>query len=94
MADSVALRSRRHRAHVDGDHSLCREGCGVREQARADGSLRRALLAEIPEDDPVSRELAVRLAELADGRGAAAVAACRALGELMAAQRDDPTLTR
>jgi hypothetical protein len=86
VADSVALRSRRHRMHVDGDHSLCRHGplVGVRSEP---GRLVRALLEEFPSSDPVSRELALRLAELAAGSGAAAVAACRALGELVAHQR-------
>jgi hypothetical protein len=30
MADSASLRSRRSRAHAQGDHYLCRAGCGGR----------------------------------------------------------------
>ena len=86
MADSVALRSMRYRRHRDGDHSLCRHGPEVgatSEPAR----LVAAILAEFPEGDDMSR-LALRLAELAGGSGAAAVQAVRALGELVAYQRD------
>lgn len=86
MADSVALRSMRYRKHRDGDHSLCRHGP---ERAGPDpGRLVTAILEEFPEHDPMSRQLALRLAELAGGSGAAAVQAVRALGELVAWQRD------
>jgi hypothetical protein len=87
VADSVALRSMRYRRHRDGDHSLCRHGPEVgatSEPAR----LVAAILAEFPEGDDMSRQLALRLAELAGGSGAAAVQAVRALGELVAYQRD------
>jgi hypothetical protein len=46
------------------------------------------VLEEFPEDDALSRALALRLVELSDGRGPAAVQALRALGELVAAQRE------
>jgi hypothetical protein len=83
VADSVALRSMRYRKHRDGDHSLCRP------DAKAEpGRLVTAILGEFPETDPMSRQLALRLAELASGSGAASVQAVRALGELVAWQRE------
>lgn len=89
MADSVALRSKRSRRHRDGDHSLCRHGPEV--DAKSDpGKLAAAILAEFPAEDDMSRQMALRLAELAGGSGAAAVQAVRALGELVAWQRGDP----
>jgi hypothetical protein len=89
MADSEALRSRRKRLHAAGDHSTCRAGC----LRVADGDLDRdglvvAVEAEFGSADPLVLALARRLAVMAvEGRGAAAVAALRALGELVAAQR-------
>lgn len=87
MADSVALRSKRARRHRDGDHSLCRHGPEVDAKSEP-GKLVAAILAEFPADDEMSRQLALRLAELAGGSGAAAVQALRALGELVAYQRE------
>jgi hypothetical protein len=46
------------------------------------------VLEEFPEDDALSRALALRLVELSEGRGPAAVQSLRALGELVAYQRD------
>jgi len=87
VADSVALRSMRYRKHRDGDHSLCRHE--PLEDGQADpGRLVEAILGEFPETDPMSRQLALRLAELASGSGAASVQAVRALGELVAWQRE------
>jgi hypothetical protein len=88
VADSVALRSMRYRKHRDGDHSLCRHEPGL---TRGDSErLTKAVLAEFPEGDEMSRALALHLAELAtSGSGVAAVQATRALAELVAAQRDD-----
>ena len=85
MADSVALRSMRYRRHRDGDHSLCRHSPDVKAEP---GRLVEAILGEFPETDPMSRQLALRLAELASGSGAASVQAVRALGELVAWQRE------
>ena len=69
MADSTALRSMRARRHRDGDHSLCRHGPEV--GAKSDpGRMVAAILAEFPESDDMSRQLALRLAELAGGSGA------------------------
>jgi hypothetical protein len=86
VADSVALRSTRHRRHRDGDHSLCRHG--PIEVGNHPQRLINAVLVEFPPEDETSRALALRLAELAGGHGVAAVQALRALGELVAAQRD------
>jgi hypothetical protein len=85
VTDSAALRARRYRAHRDGDHSLCRHGAAP---AKGDPArLVAATLEEFPAHDAMSRELALRLADLASGHGAAAVGALRALAELVAAQR-------
>jgi hypothetical protein len=96
MADSEALRARRYRAHQAGIHELCIPGrCkelgpSREQQATAEGTaaLVAAVLQEFPESDPLSRALALRLVDLSAGRGPAAVQALRALGELVAAQRD------
>jgi hypothetical protein len=98
MADSDALRMRRSRAHASGDHHLCVIGrCKELEpsaEQRATevviAQLREAVLAEFPEDDALSRALALRLVELSAGKGPAAVEALRALGELTSWQRGDP----
>ena len=88
MADSVALRSMRYRRHRDGDHSLCRHLPEQNGQPDP-GRLVSAVLVEFPEHDPMSRALALELSALATGgRGAAAVQALRALGELVAWQRE------
>jgi hypothetical protein len=95
MADSDALRMRRHRAHAAGIHELCLPGrCkekgpdGAQQAALvATGRLREAVLEEFPDHDPLSRALALRLVELSGGRGPAAVQALRALAELVADQR-------
>jgi hypothetical protein len=96
MADSEALRARRHRAHEAGIHELCVPGrCkelgpspAQVQAAQATAQLAAAVAEEFPESDALSRALALRLVELSEGRGPAAVQALRALGELVAAQRD------
>ena len=96
MADSEALRARRYRAHQAGIHELCLPGrCKElgpdqtqQKAAEATARLAAAVLEEFPEHDALSRTLALRLVELSEGRGPAAVQALRALGELVAAQRD------
>jgi hypothetical protein len=85
VADSVALRSRRARLHRDGDHSLCRHG--PQDENQATTALVDAVLAEWDDQDPLSKAMAVRLAQLAGGRGPAAVSALRGLAELAAFQR-------
>jgi hypothetical protein len=50
-----------------------------------------AVEAEFGPDDPLVRGLALRLASVAsEGHGMSAVAALKALGELVAAQRGSP----
>jgi hypothetical protein len=95
MADSDALRMRRHRAHQAGIHELCIPGrcpdAGLeisRPGAEVTALLAAAVAEEFPSSDPTIRALALRLVELSEGRGPAAVQALRALGELVAAQRD------
>jgi hypothetical protein len=92
MPDSGALRARRARAHAAGDHALCRPSCGgsLRVARPADApALLAAVEAEFAGEDALVRALAVRLATVAaEGHGVAAVSALRALGELVAAQRD------
>jgi hypothetical protein len=88
VADSDALRAKRHRRHRDGDHALCKHGPVLALVKDEPGRLARAVAAEFPETDPMSRALALQLADLGSGRGAAAVQALRALGELVAWQRD------
>lgn len=96
MADSSALRMRRSRAHAAGIHELCLPGrCKEKgpddkqqKAAQATARLAAAVLEEFPETDALSRALALRLVELSEGRGPAAGQALRALGELVAAQRD------
>lgn len=96
MADSNALRVRRSKLHAGGDHSLCKEGRPCRRLALVpEGAVRpspaglvAAVAAEFAgSDDATVRELALKLAELADQPGPQSVAACRALGELLAATR-------
>ena len=97
VPDSNALRVRRSKLHASGDHSLCKPERPCRMlsvvpvDARASSSsgLVDAVAAEFAgSDDETVRQLALRLAELADQPGPQSVAACRALGELVAAQRD------
>ena len=92
MPDSEALRSRRSRAHAAGDHGLCTARCRLRVAGPGDvDALVAAVDLDFPDDgaDPLVRELARRLALIgARGHGVAAVTALRALGELVAAQRD------
>ena len=96
MADSDALRMRRSRAHAAGDHHLCvvgrckELGPSGEQQAtdRATAELAAAVLEEFPEDDRLSRAMALRLVALSAGKGPAAVGAIRALGELTAYQRE------
>ena len=98
MADSDAVRMRRYRAHQAGIHELCIKGhceqagsTAEQEQATAaTAKLLEAVQAEFGTDDPLSLALALRLVGLAEGKGVAAVQALRALGELVAAQRDGP----
>jgi hypothetical protein len=103
MADSDAIRARRSRLHRQGDHSQCLPGrCpdlgGRRLSAVPDGAeavlpaevveLLEALDGELDAGDRTVRALAFRLARLSATSGPAAVQALRALGELVAAQRD------
>jgi hypothetical protein len=98
VADSDALRTRRSRAHQAGIHELCVPGrcphAGTTPELAAEAEgiarLREAVLLEFPESDPLSRAMALRLVDLAAGRGPAAVNAIRNLGELTAWQRGDP----
>jgi hypothetical protein len=100
MADSEALRARRYRAHQAGIHELCLPGrckelgATAAQQAAevATAKLMAAVREEFPDTDPLSRALAERLVELSAGRGPASVQALRALGELVAHQRDLPPL--
>jgi hypothetical protein len=91
MADSPAVRAARKRAHAAGDHSSCRPGCERRLRvASVDerAGLVEAVGAEFPEDDPLVRGLALRLAAVAvEGHGVASVTALRALAELVVVQR-------
>jgi hypothetical protein len=97
VADSQALRARRYRAHQAGIHELClpdrckEKGSSEAQQqaSAATAALAAAVIEEFPEHDTLSRALALRLVGLAEGKGVAAVQALRALGELVAAQRDD-----
>jgi hypothetical protein len=77
---------------------LCKEGRPCRRLAlvpedggrmpSSPGGLVAAVAAEFAgSDDATVRELALKLAELADQPGPQSVAACRALGELLAATR-------
>ena len=66
MADSGALRVRRHRAHRAGDHLLCRRCAAVRG-----GAERLATVAALPvtqklDPDAEMRRLALRLAAAYD----------------------------
>jgi hypothetical protein len=96
VADSEALRARRYWAHQAGIHELCIPGrckelgpsADQQKAAEATARLAAAVVEEFPESDALSRALALRLVELSEGRGPAAVQALRALGELVAYQRD------
>jgi hypothetical protein len=103
MADSDAIRARRSRLHKIGDHSLCRpERCPALGRRRLSAvpddatavlpaevaELIGALDAELDANDRTVRALALRLAKLSAGSGPSSVQALRALGELVAAQRD------
>jgi hypothetical protein len=68
---------------------LCRHGPEVDPKSEPE-KLLAAIFEEFPAEDEMSRQMAIRLAELAGGSGAAAVQAVRALGELVAWQRGDP----
>lgn len=63
MADSGALRARRHRQHVAGNHALCRAGCGGTEQIPEASPQIPEAQAGSPELDPHSamQELAAQL---------------------------------
>jgi hypothetical protein len=98
MADSDALRAARYRKHRDGDHDLCKPGCGrARLAVVADGAtvampaevvqLEKAVRAELGEHDPLLLALATRLVRLTAGTGPAAVQAVKSLAELVAVQR-------
>jgi hypothetical protein len=96
LADSNAVRLRRSRAHQAGIHEFCLpdhcKEAGLspeRQQAtEATAALAAAVREEFSAEDPLSLALALRLVGLAEGRGVAAVQALRALGELVATQRD------
>lgn len=97
MPDSDAIRAKRYRLHQQDDHSLCKPGRCRTLSVVPDGAsasqvevaaLVEAVEEEFSPDDRLSRELALRLARLSGGRGPSAVQALRALGELVAAQRD------
>jgi hypothetical protein len=101
VADSDAIRAKRYRMHQQGDHSECKtgrcqvltvvpDGAGAPAPSGDVAELLAAVEEEFPPSDRLSRALARRLAGLSDGRGPAAVQALRALGELVAAQRDGP----
>ena len=72
MADSEALRARRYRAHQAGNHELCIVGrckelgpdAAQRAAQEATARLAAAVLEEFPEEDALSRALALRLVEL------------------------------
>lgn len=85
------MRSRRYRAHRDGDHSLCKQGCdrrGLHIATPGDVTpLVQAVRDEFSGADPLIVAMAERLAEMAEGHGAGAVQAVRALAELVSAQR-------
>jgi hypothetical protein len=93
MADSDALRARRRRLHAKGDHTLCRPdrcpalGAPPRPAVGDVTSLEKAVEIEFAGEDVMSRALALRLVELSAGPGVGGVAAVKALGELIAAQR-------
>jgi hypothetical protein len=76
---------RRSRAHKQGDHSLCRHAPGSEDEEIA--ALVAAVNAEWDDHDPLSKNMALRLARLAGGRGPAAVSALRGLAEMTAFQR-------
>jgi hypothetical protein len=76
---------RRSRAHAQGDHELCKHGPQTEDEATS--ALVAAVLGEWDGSDPLSKAMAVRLAQLAGGRGPAAVSALRGLAELTAFQR-------
>lgn len=104
MADSDAVRAKRSRLHRQGDHSSCLPGrCAAlggprRLSAVPDDAtatlpaevveLLEALDGELDAGDRTVRSMAFRLARLSATSGPAAVQALRALGELVAAQRD------
>ncbi len=63
VADSVALRSRRKRAHAKGDHSLCEPGrCPEAGRAAA-----ARILAAAPEAGPAAPSLTAAVASLVVG---------------------------
>ena len=88
MADSVAVRSRRHRRHAAGDHSMCRHPSGARIalarppepdtglDSRAELVALARRLAAAHEADPfradVARELRATLLAVAEAEPAAA----------------------
>ena len=62
MADSGALRQRRHKLHSGGDHSLCKPGCGRNREVPA----ARPRITVIPGSSAGDREPVARLLALAD----------------------------
>jgi hypothetical protein len=102
VADSDAKRARRSRLHRQNDHSLCDPrrcpelGARPRLSAVPDDApvlpevleLIEALDVELDGSDRLVRALAFRLARLSAMSGPASVQALRALGELVASQRD------
>jgi hypothetical protein len=93
MADSGTLRVRRHRKHVAGDHSECRDtaACQAAEAGEVP-ALVEAVELELANASPTVRELGKALAVLASKTGAPAVAASRQLGQLLALHRGQPRL--
>jgi hypothetical protein len=98
MADSGAVRARRSRQHAQGNHELCRPSSACKRSSLRVASvgdvpagLVGAVLAELADADATVRELALRLAQIAEtSPGMAGVQATKALAELVAAQREVP----
>jgi hypothetical protein len=68
MADSGALRARRHRLHKAGDHTLCRAGCGGSGPDRSGKpklSVLDATSADFPGHDPGELDPAAEMRRLA-----------------------------
>jgi hypothetical protein len=77
MADSGAVRARRHRQHVAGNHALCRRDCGENRQVLRALPGTDEISARIPDFDPQRsmRELAEQLREACAANPADAVLA-------------------
>jgi hypothetical protein len=89
MADSAAVRTRRSRAHMAGDHRHCLvSNCPYAGQVERDEvhDLRSAIEIEFAGDRP-RLQTARRLVELASGKGAPAVAALTQLDRMIEGAR-------